>query len=69
LHQLGPNVAVCSIIIFFSGFYTGRNTGCYVGGLSKLHHKCVTNSQQMVTGQPFKEHPYKLGLGDDPIWK
>jgi len=30
-------------MILSSGFYIGGHVGCYVGGLSKLCQKCVTD--------------------------
>jgi hypothetical protein len=33
--------------VLASEFYTGGHVGCYVGGLSKLYHKFVTDIWKM----------------------
>jgi len=39
----GAGVAVSSVVILASGFYTGGHVSCYMGGLSKPCHKFVTD--------------------------
>jgi hypothetical protein len=41
MQSVGAGMVVPRITtFFFSQFYIGGHTGCYVGGLSELYHMC-----------------------------
>jgi len=55
----GTGITVPSITTFESVFYIRGYAGCYVGGLSELCHKCVTDIwKRLLSGNCWRHHQW-----------